>query len=64
MGKKHLVSTASTYNKKYLAVLAGVAQWIEHGPANQRVVVQYTVWAHVWVAGHFPAGGIQKATTP
>ena len=30
--------TAATFKKKfYLLDLAGVAQWIEHWPANQRV---------------------------
>ena len=29
--------------------MAGVAQWIEHWPANQRVTVRFPVRAHAWV---------------
>ena len=34
--------------------LAGVAQWIEHQPANQRVSVQFPVRTHAWFAGQVP----------
>ena len=34
--------------------LAGVAQWAEHGPTNQRVMIQFLVRALAWVAGQVP----------
>ena len=37
--------------KNHIITLAGVVQWIEHGPAKQRVR------AHAWVAGQVPSGG-------
>ena len=40
----------------YMA-LAGVAQWIEHQPANQRVTGSIPSWTHAWVVG------VQEATT-
>ena len=46
----------STKINKVLA-LAGVAQWIEHGPTNQRVTVQFPVRAHAWVAAQVPSRG-------
>ena len=36
---------------------AGVAQWIECGPANQRVASSIPVRAHAWVVGRVPGGG-------
>ena len=38
--------------------LAGVAQWIECWPVNQRmVVVRFPVRAHAWAAGQVPSRG-------
>ena len=37
--------------------LAGVAQWIECWPANQRSLVQFPVRAHAWVVGQVPRRG-------
>ena len=37
--------------------LAGVAQWIECWPANQRALVQFPVRAHAWVAGQVSSWG-------
>ena len=37
--------------------LAGVAQWIEHGPVNQRVVVGFPVGACTRVVGQAPSRG-------
>ena len=40
--------------------LAGVAQWIERGPVNQWVTVQFPVRVHAWVAGQVPSRGLMK----
>ena len=40
--------------------LAGMAQWIEHRPANQRVTGQFPVRAHAWVAGQGPSKGCAR----
>ena len=37
--------------------LAGIAQWIEHGLQTKRLLVQFPVRAHAWVAGQVPSGG-------
>ena len=42
--------------------LAGVAQWIEGWPANQRVAC-FPVRAHAWVVGQVPSRGAPEATT-
>ena len=34
-----------------------MAQWIEHRPGNQTVVVQFPVRAYAWVAGQVPSRG-------
>ena len=44
--------------KKGTLALAGVAQWIECRPANQRSLVQFPVRAHAWVASQVPGGRI------
>ena len=36
--------------------LAGVAQWIERGLANQRVAGSIPSQGYTWVAGQFPVG--------
>ena len=43
--------------KVLLAALAGVAQWIEHWPANQRVNSLIPIRAHAWGAGQVPSRG-------
>ena len=40
-------------NIKYVA-MAGVAQWIDHWPVNQRVSVQFPVRTYAWVVGQVP----------
>ena len=40
--------------KVTLGALAGVAQWIEPQPANQRVAGSIRVRAHAWVVGQVP----------
>ena len=50
--------------KRESSALASVAQWIEHGPVNQRVTgqrVQFPVRAHAWVAGQVPSGGHMRS---
>ena len=37
--------------------LAGVAQWIEYQPVNQRVAGSIPSHTHAWVAGQIPGGG-------
>ena len=44
--------------------LAGMAQWIEHQPANQKLASPYPVRAHAWVVGQSPVGGAREATNP
>ena len=39
------------------SALAGVAQWIECQPANQRVAGLIPSQAHAWVVGQVPNGG-------
>ena len=51
------METAWRFVKKLKIALAGVAQWSERRPANQRVAVQFPVRAHVWVAGQVPSRG-------
>ena len=43
--------------KLCLSALAGMAQWIERWPANQRVTSWFPVGAHTWVAGQVPCRG-------
>ena len=40
--------------------LAGVAQWIECQPANQRVTGSIPSRAHAWVAGWVPSRGCAR----
>ena len=40
--------------------LAGVAQWIELWPVNQRVAGSIPVRAHACVAGKVPSGSVRK----
>ena len=40
--------------------LAGVAQWIECWPANQRPLIQFPLKAHAWVAGQAPSWGCAR----
>ena len=50
-----------TLKKKiFLLALAGVAQWIECWPANQRVAGLIPVGAHAWVAGQVPSRGCAR----
>ena len=44
-------STIHFMKCKYKSALAGVAQWIERGPVNQRVVGWFPLRPHAWVAG-------------
>ena len=37
--------------------MVGVAQWIEHGPVNQRVGVRFPVRTHASVMGQIPRRG-------
>ena len=43
--------------KIMLKALAGVGQWIEHRPVNQRVACSIPVRAHAWVEGPVPSSG-------
>ena len=43
--------------EKLNGVLAGVAQWIEHGPAKW-LLVWFPVKAHAWIVGQVPSGGV------
>ena len=46
--------------RKIKSPLAGMAQWIEHQPANQGSLVQFPIKAHAWVAGQVPSlGGVR-----
>ena len=45
-----------------LYALAGVAQWIEYWPANQRVA-GLIPRAQAWLRGKPPVGGAREATT-
>ena len=40
--------------------LAGVAQWTECRPENQRVAGLFSVGTHAWVAGQVPGGGCTR----
>ena len=44
-------------NENMPLALAGVAQWIEHRPASQKVAGWIPVRAHAWVAGQVPSRG-------
>ena len=50
--------------KNDTGTLAGVAQWRERWPANQKVASSFSVMAHAWVVGQGPGwgGGGQEAT--
>ena len=37
--------------------LAGVAQWIEHRPAKQRVTGSISIREQAWIAGQVPGQG-------
>ena len=53
VGKSRFPVVHMEKDNKY--ALAGVAQWIECQPANQRVTGSQ-FGAHVWVAGWVPVG--------
>ena len=40
--------------------LAGVAQWTERWPLNQRVTIQFLGKAYAWVAGRVPSRGCER----
>ena len=40
--------------------LAGVAQWIECQPVNQKVTGLIPIRAHAWAAGQVPSGGHER----
>ena len=42
------------------SALAGVAQWIDHRPANQRVAGSIASQGHAWVAGPVPSRGYTR----
>ena len=46
--------------EKSLPALAGVAQWIEHWPENQRVAGSLSVRAHAQVVGQVPSRGRER----
>ena len=48
---------------KYLWALAGVAQWIEHWPANQRVISLIPSQGSSCAVGHVPSRGAWETTT-
>ena len=50
--------------KNCIWVLAGVAQWIECWPVNQKVMVRFPVRAHAWVAGQVPSRGHARGNHP
>ena len=43
-----------------LLALAGVAEWIVHRPANQRVLGSIPHQAQAWVAGQVPRSGAHE----
>ena len=47
----------TTASKTLHQALAGVAQWTERGPVNQRVMVRFPVRPHAWVVGQVPSRG-------
>ena len=50
--------------KNVYMALAGVVKWVECGPVNQGLPVQFPVRAHAWVVGQVPGwGGAQEETT-
>ena len=46
--------------RRNLGALAGVAQWIECQPANQRVISSITIRAHAWVVSQVPSRGCAR----
>ena len=43
-----------------IVALAGVAQWTEHQLVTKRLLVQFPIRAHGWVAGKVPGmGGVR-----
>ena len=50
-----------TETRKNRVVQAGVAQWIECQPANQRVAGSIPGRAHAWVVGQVPSKGLTRS---
>ena len=48
--------------KKNLFTLAGVAQWIEHEPADRRVAGSISCQGTTGLQARSPVGGVQEAT--
>ena len=46
-----------------MSALAGVAQWTQCWPANQRVTGWFSVRARAWAVGQVPNRGMREATT-
>ena len=49
---------APSVSYKMAFALAGVAQWIERWPANQRVTSLIPSQGNAWGAGRVPSGGV------
>ena len=49
-----------SFSKKKKHALAGIAQWIEQGPVNQRSPVGFPVRARAWVMGQVPSRGCAR----
>ena len=54
---KFMKKNAKPKTAKKILALAGVAQWTERWPANQRVAGLIPFGAHAWVAGQVPRRG-------
>ena len=46
--------------KDWNGALAGVAQWTDCRPVNQRVSGSIPIWAHAWVVGQIPSWGCAR----
>ena len=60
-GHCHIRGREESFNvvsiKHIKRALAGVTQWIEHWPVDQRSLVRFLVRAHAWIVGLVPGWG-------
>ena len=58
-----MAGTKNVVFKNTQAALAGVAQWTECWPVNQRSPVRFLIRTHTWIAGRVTSWGLARGNT-